>query len=106
MGLRGFRGARGHGQRWCLSARQHLCGRDTAEAMRLEHPLHLLRAQQRGVGRGGGQIEEVPQPRRIGRRAQMEPLRIQPVHLIASPIGTATELFEQHFFRATALAYQ
>ena len=74
--------------------------------MRLEHPLHLRRAQQRGVGRGGGQIEEVPQTRRIGRRAQLEHLRIQPVQLIASPIGTATELFEQRFFSSTELSYQ
>ena len=74
--------------------------------MRLEHPLHLLRAQQRGVGRGGGQIEEVPQPGLIGGRAQLEHLRIKSVQLIAQPIGTATELFEQRFFRATELSYQ
>ncbi len=67
MGLSGFGGARGHGQSPRLSARQHLCGLDAAEAMRLEHMLHLLRAQQHGVGGGGGQIEQVPPPGRIGR---------------------------------------
>jgi len=72
--------------------------------MRLEHPLHLLLTQQRGVGGAGGQIDEVPQPGLIGRRAQLEHLGIQPVQLIASPIGIATELFEPCFFRATELS--
>jgi hypothetical protein len=50
--------------------------------MRLEHPLHLLLAQQHGVGGGGGQSDQVPQPGLIGRRAQLEHLGIKPVQLL------------------------
>jgi len=103
-GLRGFWGARGNGQRRRLSACQHLRSRDAADAMRLEHPLHLLLTQQHGVGGGGGQLEQVPQPGRIGRRAQLEHLGIKPVQLLPSPIGTPPERFEQRFFHATELS--
>jgi hypothetical protein len=57
-GLSGFGGARGHGQRRRLSARQPRWGLEAADAMPLEHPLHLLFAQQHGVGGGGGQMEQ------------------------------------------------
>jgi hypothetical protein len=51
--------------------------------MRLEHPLHLLLAQQRGVGRSGGQIDQVLQPGLIGGRAQLEHLGIKTVQLVS-----------------------
>ena len=51
--------------------------------MGLEHPLYVLLTQQRGVGGGGSQIDQVPQPGRIGGRAQLEHLGIKPVQLIA-----------------------
>ena len=82
MGLSGFCGARGNGQSSCLSARQHLFGRDPAETMRLEHPLHRLFTQERDVRGGGRHIDEVPQPWRIGGRAPLEHLGIQPVPLV------------------------
>jgi hypothetical protein len=56
------------------------------------------------VGGGGSQIAQVPPPGRIGGRAQLEHLGIQPVQLLASPIGTTTKVFAQRFFRATALS--
>ena len=55
---------------------------------------------------GGGQIDQVPQPCFIGSRAQVEHLGIKPVQLVPQPIGTATELFEQRFLRATQLPSQ
>ena len=76
----------------------------TPNAMCLEHPLHVLRTQQYGVGGGGGQIDEVPQPGLISSRAQLEHLGIKPVQLIAQLIGTTTERFEQRFFRTTKLS--
>jgi hypothetical protein len=104
MGLRGFCGARGHGQRRRLEARQHLCGLDPADTRRREHSLHLRFTQERDRRGGGRQIDAVPQPWRIGGRAQREPLGIQPVQLIPEPMSPATEGFEQRFFRSTALS--
>jgi len=72
--------------------------------MRLEHPLHLLFTQERDVRGGGRQIDEVPQPWLIGGRAQLEHLGVKPVQLIPEPMSTATEVFEQRFFRSTALS--
>ncbi len=37
-------------------------------------------------------------------RAQLEHLGIKPVQLIPEPMSTATEVFEQRFFRSTALS--
>ena len=104
MGLSGFGGARGNGQSWYLSARQHFLGLDAPHAMRLEHPRHVLLTPQRGVGRGRGSIDQLPQPGRIGGRAQREHLGIEPVQLVLEPIGTATKVFEPCCFCLTALS--
>src|SRR5215510_3778281 len=52
--------------------------------MRLEDPLYVLLTQQRGVRRGRGQIDQVPQPGRIGRRAQLEHLGIKSVGSVSN----------------------
>jgi len=52
----------------------------------------------------GGEVEQVPQPWLVSRRAQLEHLGIKPVQLVPEPIGTPPELFEQHFFSATELS--
>ncbi len=72
--------------------------------MRLEHPLHRLFTQERDVRGGGRHIDEVPQPWRIGGRAPLEHLGIQPVPRIPEPMSTATKVFEPRFFRSTALS--
>ena len=72
--------------------------------MRLEPPLHVLLAQERCVRWGRDESDQVPQPWLIGRRAQLEPLGIQPVQLVPQPIGTTTKVFEPRFFRSTELS--
>ena len=72
--------------------------------MRREHSLHLLFTQERDVRGGGRHIDEVPQPWLIGGRAQLEHLGIKPVQLLPAPMRTATEVFEQRFFRTTELS--
>src|SRR5215471_9908412 len=104
MDLRGFGGTTGNGQGWCLQTRQHLLGLHAPNAIRLEYPAHLLLAQQGGLGWGGGEGEQVPQPWLVSRRAQLEDLGIKPVQLVPEPIGTPPELFEQRFFSATELS--
>jgi hypothetical protein len=72
MGLSRFCGARG----WCLRARQYLLSPDPPDAMPLEQPLHLFLTQQRGVGRGRGEIDPVPQLGLIAAlRARGSPIR-------------------------------
>jgi hypothetical protein len=51
---------RGHGQRRCLYAGQHLGGRDAPHARHLTHPLHVLRPPQRGGG--GASSRRAPSP--------------------------------------------
>jgi hypothetical protein len=82
MGLRRFCRARGHGQSLHLQARQHIFAGDPTDAMRLEHPLHVFLAQERGVSWGRDEIDQVPQPWLIGRRAQLEHLGIKSVQLV------------------------
>ncbi len=96
--------ARGHGQSLHLQARQPCLAWDSAEAMRLEHPRHVLRAPERGVSWGRDEIDQGPQPGRIGCRAQLEPLGIKPVPLVPPPMRPAATGFAQRFFRATELS--
>src|SRR5215831_12824502 len=65
-----------------LQARQHILACDPADAMRLEHPLHMFLAQERCVSWGRDEIDQVPQPGFIGRRAQLEHLGIKSVQLV------------------------
>jgi hypothetical protein len=65
-----------------LQARQDLLSLDPTDAMHLEQPMHLFFTQQGGMGRGRGEIDQVPSPWLISGRAELEHLGIKPVQLI------------------------